>query len=200
MKQQINLYQIEKKKVSLQFTFQYMLVLLGAFLAVLFVITGVNVFKHVTIKKELTALGKEQMAKSQKLSNIAGQVPEEQTRNQILAEINKYETERKEKEELLSLLIEAQTRKIDGFSGFFESLARGSTDGIWLTHFMFKDGGDYISLEGKALGPESVTKLIAGLSKETVFIGKSFNLFKVSLDEKTRQIDFALETKDYAQP
>ncbi len=200
MKQQINLYQIEKKKRTFQFTFQHMLILFGSFLSVLLVITGVNLFKHLTIKKELSVLGKEQMAKSQKLQVIAGQVPEEQTRNQILAEINRYQTEKQEKEDVLSLLISAQTKKIDGFSGFFESLARGAADGIWLTHFVFKDGGDYMSLEGKALRPDSVTKLISGLSQEEVFKGRSFELFKVSLDEKTRQVDFVLETRNDAQP
>lgn len=202
MKQQINLFQVKKEKKKLEFTFQHMLVLFGGFLTVLLLITSVNMYKHLTIKKELTVLSKEQMAKNQKLQVIANQVPEEQTRNQIIAEINKYQSEKQEKEEVLQLLVNAQTKKIDGFSEFFESLARGSSSatGIWLTHFSFKEGGDYLSLEGKALKPDSVTRLITGLSKEDSFKGKSFELFKVSLDEKTRQIDFVLETRNLVQP
>ena len=202
LKQQINLYQVKKEKKKLEFTFQYMLILFGGFLSVLLLITAVNLYKHLTIKKELTVLSKEQLAKNQKLQVIANQVPEEQTRNQIIAEINKYQAEKQEKEEVLQLLINAQVKKIDGFSDFFESLARGvsETSGIWLTHFTFKEGGDYMSLEGKALKPDSVTRFIAGLSKEAPFKGKSFELFKVSLDEKTRQIEFVLETRNYEQP
>jgi Tfp pilus assembly protein PilN len=196
MKQQINLYQVVEQKKKLAFMFQHLLVLFGSFVMVLLFITVVNVYKHSTIKKEHVALEKKQIAKSQKLQVVLKQLPKEQVKDQIIAEINKYQLEQKEKEKVLQLLINARAQKINGFSEFFESLAKGSsvTQGMWLTRFAFKEGGDSVSLEGRALKLNAVTRLIAGLSKEVVFQGKSFGLFKVSLDEKNRYIDFLLET------
>jgi hypothetical protein len=177
-----------------------MMFVCGAIFSVLFAITSVDLYKHLTIRKELNILGREQMEKNQKLQAIAGQIPEEQTRNQILSEIKNEENEKKEKEEMLSLLINAQSNKIGGFSGYFESLAKGFVDGLWLTDINLRENGDSFSLTGKALRPELVPELIAKLGNEEIFKGKSFQVFKMLLDEKTKQIDFILETRPIQTP
>ncbi len=200
MTQQINLYQIQKKKFVLDFTFQYFLWVFWGFCGILVLITSVNLYEHLTIKKELTNLDKEQLAKTQKLQVISGKIPEVQTRDQIEAEIKKYEIDRQEKQEVVTMLDSALANQFNGFAGYFESLAKEAVEGIWLTKITFKDNGNYIGLEGKTINTELVPKLIAGLGTEPVFKGKTFQLFKVVTDEKTHEIDFDLETKTYEQP
>jgi len=193
MKQQINLYQKEKKQWALDLTFQYMVWFFGLFFALLLIVSTYDIIQHLSAKKEFDILSKEQAEKNKKLLTISGQMPEEKTRDQLLAEIKKYETEKQTKQEILSVLA-AQTNKISGFSAYFESFSRQAMPGLWLTRFSFKDNGASLSLEGGTLKPEYVPQLITNLGAEAVFKGKTFQLFKIFLDEKTKQIDFVLET------
>lgn len=195
MKQNINLYKTEKKGLVAQFTSREMIWILSGFLTILFLITTVNLYKHFVIKKQLNILDKEKLEQSQKLQEMAGQIPEEQTRNQLIAEIKKMTTEKKDKEEILDLLLTAQVRKINGYAGFFDALARGTVSGLWLTEFGFKEGGDYVYLKGESLKAEYVPKMIEKLSAEPVFQGKTFELFDLALNEKTKRFDFVLQTE-----
>jgi len=198
MKQQINLYQIEKKKWALDFTFQYMTWSLLAFLGILLIITVIDTVNHISVKGELTELQKEQAGKSKALQTIAGQVPEERTREQLMNEIKKYQTEKQAKEEVLaSLAAELNNNK---FSAYLDALAAKTISGLWFTKLSFKENGNFIALEGVAVKPEYLPNLITALAKDPAFDGKEFQLFKESLDEKTHQINFVLETKSVSQP
>lgn len=194
MKQSINLFVAEKKGLTSLFTSREVVWILSGFFGILMIITIVNLYKHFNIKKQLNILGKERIEQSQKLQEMAGQIPEEETRNQIIASIRKMETEKKEKQELLDLLQTAQTRKIKGYSGFFDALARENVPGLWLTSFGFKEGGDIVYLKGESLKAEYVPEMIKKLSQEPVFQGKTFELFDLTMNEKTKRFEFTLQT------
>jgi hypothetical protein len=199
MKQQINLYQVEKHKWVLDLTFQYLIWGGLAFLGVLLIITANATFKNFSVKRELTQLQKEQMGKSKALQMITGQIPEERTREQLANEIKKYETEKQVKQEILNLLAEKNGHD-KGFSGYLEALSTKTLPGLWFSKLSFKENGNAIVLEGSATKPEHVPNLITGLRNDPAFSGKIFQLFKASLNEKTEQIDFVLETKSVKQP
>ncbi|HXH54474.1 MAG TPA: PilN domain-containing protein [Gammaproteobacteria bacterium] len=199
MKQQINLYQVEKRKWVLDLTFQYLVWGGLAFLGILLIITANATFKNFSVKRELTQLQKEQMGKSKALQMIAGQIPEERTREQLVNEIKKYESEKQVKQEILNLLA-AKSGRDKGFSSYLEALSAKTLPGLWFTKLSFKENSNVILLEGSATKPEYVPNLITGLSNDSAFSGKNFQLFKASLNEKTEQIDFVLETKSVKQP
>lgn len=199
MKQQINLYQVEKRKWVLDLSFQYLIRIGAAFLGILFIISLGIAIKHFSVKSELTQLQKEQLAKSKALQNISGQIPEERTREQLVNEIKKYETEKKTKQEILDSLA-TKSGQDKGFSSYLEALSTKTISGLWFTKLSFKENGNLILLEGSATKPEYVPSLITGLSNDPAFSGKKFQLFKEVLDEKTTQINFVLETKSVSQP
>ena len=200
MNQQINLYQVEKKKVSLDFTFRYACFIFAAFGGLLLILTTSDVIKHLIIRKEFKVLDKEQREKSSKLQTIAGKVPQEQDRNVIIEQIKGYEAEKQSKQEILSLLAAAQSAKVSGFGSYFESLARGAVPGLWITTFSFKENGSNLSFHGKTLKPELVPRLISALGAEPVFSGRSFQSFRINLNEKTNELSFVLETNPATQP
>ncbi len=200
MSQQINLYQVEKQKFKIRFEFKEAVVLFSVFFSIIFITTTIDMVKHLTIKKEYSVLDKEQQAKSQKLQVISGQMPEEQTRNDIVAQIKKYQDDKQSKLEILGQLAVAQSGKNINFSDYFVSLAKRAVTGLWLTSFSIKDSGGNLSIEGITLKPDYVPLLISGLSSEAVFSGKTFQLFKISTDDKTNQIGFELETKAVDEP
>lgn len=195
MKQEINLYKNAKVKAKYDLTSREVPWVLLAFFIFLFMLTTVRVYNHLMIKKELTNLSQKKEDQNVRLKQLSGQVPEAKTRDQLIADIKRYDDEKKEKEEVLGILIAAQSNKIKGFSGYFDALARETVAGLWLTKFSFKDNGNTIAIEGKSLTPEAVPKLITKLSEEPVFQGKTFEVFQLSLNEETKQIDFTLETK-----
>jgi Tfp pilus assembly protein PilN len=199
MKQKINLYQVEKRKWVLGLTFQYLVWGVLAFLGILFIVTMDITIKHFSVKNALTQLQKEQAGKSKALQSISGQMPEERTREQLVNEIKKYETEKKAKQEILDSLA-ANSGNDNGFSGYLEVLSLKTRAELWFTKLSFTENGNVILLEGSATKPEYVPNLIIGLSDAPAFAGKKFQLFKELLDEKTQQVDFVIETKMAKKP
>lgn len=195
MIQKINLYQVEKKRISFAFTFHQASWILGIFFLGLSLITVYDLVKHFLIRKELKVLDSEQLAKAKKLQVIAGKVPEERTRNQIMTDIKQYENEKKEKEEIISLLSAEEHSVIDELSAYFEAVSRRTIAGIWLTSLQFQNNGDQVTLKGQALSAEYVPEFVAALSLEPKFKGKSFEIFRVILDEDKKKVDFVLQTK-----
>lgn len=60
----------------------------------------------------------------------------------------------------------------DGFAGVLEGFARQTIDGLWLTHFAL--AGSEIQIEGAALEPALLPRLIDKLNAEPVFAGRRF--------------------------
>lgn len=199
MKQEINLYQVDKKKWIIDLTFEYLIWGLLGFLGILLIVTLSATFNHFSVKGQLTQLEKEQEGKSKALQTIAGQVPAERTREQLMNDIKKYQDQKQAKQEILNSL--AETIGADkGFTGFLDALATKTRLGLWFTKLSFRENGNFISLQGHSLKPEYVPTLITGLSNDPAFSGKKFILFKEALDDKTQQIDFVLETKSAEKP
>ncbi len=199
MKQQINLYQIEKQKWIFNITFQYLILVCALFLGILFMITLYEAVHHFSMRDQLTQLQKDQMHKSKALQTIAGQVPEERTREQLVNEIKRYEDEKQAKKEILALL-ETNSLRNKGFSDYMEALSTKTSLGLWFTKLRFQENDNVILLEGSAVKAEYVPTLITDLGGESVFSGKQFELFKISRDEKTEKINFVIATKAATQP
>lgn len=199
MKQQINLYQIEKQKWIFNITFQHLILAGAAFLGILCMITLYEAFHHFSVQDQLAQLQKDQINKTKSLQKIAGQMPEERTREQLINELKKYESEKQIKQEILALLATNSLRN-KGFSAYLETLSTKTSAGLWFTKLRFQENGNFILLEGSAVKPEYVPTLITDLGSESAFSGKQFELFKVSRDEKTEKINFVIETKATKQP
>jgi hypothetical protein len=200
MKQEINLYQVEKQRFKFRLNFKEASYGFIAFFVVIFLITAVDLMRHFMITKEYSTLDKEQQAKSQKLQVIAGNMPEEKTRNEIVNEVKNYQDQNQSKTTILGLLASATSSKTTHYSDYLEALARKAIPGLWLTNIGIRDNGNDLSIEGKTLSPQYVPLLISGLGGESVFKGKTFEVFKISTDEKTGEISFNLETKASLQP
>ncbi len=195
MKQQINLYQVEKQKFVLNFTFNYALSALALFVFVLGSITAYDVVNYYHIKKEFQKLDKEHTEKERKLQSISKQVPEERTRNQLVADIKNLENEKKEKINVISLLLSEGNSKSTGFSVYLDFLANHTVQGVWLTELNFKDNGSDLVMRGKAVNAGDVPILITSLSSGSAFKGKTFETFKVEADHTLKYVDFVLQTK-----
>ena len=199
MKQQINLYQVEKQKWIFNLSFQYLAWGSLVFLLLLLIMTSNGAFKHFSLQRELTQLQKAEKLKSKKLALMTSQIPEEGIVKKLVEELKKYETEKQLKQDILDTLA-AKSAENKGFSDYLEALSLKTMPGLWFTKLSFQENGKLILLEGSATNPEYVPNLIMALSSQPGFSGKNFQLFKESFNEKTNQIDFVLETKSAKKP
>lgn len=194
MKQQINLYQLDRKKPGMVLSFMQMLQIVGILAAVLFMMTLYKGYDYFHKKKLLTELEKKQNEVNKQLVITSGKVTAPQTREEILTEIKQLQEQVTINEEILFTLVKLQSGRTLGFSRYLKALAEQTQPGVWLVNFAFQEGGEFITLKGNALKAAEVPKFLEGLGSEPVFAGKSFQVFKVATDEKTQHLHFILET------
>lgn len=193
MEQQINLYQKEQKRKEMV-SFMQMVQAVSALGIVLLLLTIYQTYNYFSQKRTLTSLQQKQAEINKQLKLTEGKLPVVQTRDQLLSEIKAEEEEKKFREQVLATLNNLQISRTGGFSKYMKALAKETVSGLWLTRFDFRGNGEFIALMGKALKPDQVPKFLEGLSRQVVFAGKTFQVFKLSADPKTEHINFVLET------
>lgn len=83
----------------------------------------------------------------------------------------------------------------EGFSRYFEALARHVLPGVWLTGIRLEAGGKSIELAGAATLAEQVPQLVKALGQEDAFAAKAFAELNMRRPEgSAERIDFVLRT------
>jgi Fimbrial assembly protein (PilN) len=115
-------------------------------------------------------------------------------------EIARLETSLAERKAILALLSRSEEGK--GFSDYLAAFSRRTSRGIWLTGIEIADGGERLSLGGRALTSENIPPYIAQLNREPLLRGREFSAMQVSTVDTGgqntstgRHIEFRLEAK-----
>lgn len=194
MKQEINLFKVEKKK-EIILSFKKMLKVMSAFFGIMVLISIYDAYDYYGNQKILNELQKKQREFNKQLLAVGEKLPPQQTRDQIIAENKKLESDLEARKEILSTLTMLQSTRTMGFSNYLIALAAESFAGLWLTRFKLRGDGSYILLEGDTQRPEYVPRFLEGLSKESIFKGKSFQVFNLKADKAKELTHFVVETK-----
>ncbi|HET9112990.1 MAG TPA: PilN domain-containing protein [Burkholderiales bacterium] len=80
---------------------------------------------------------------------------------------------------VLNMLQRGELGNQTGFSPYFVALSRQAVNGLWLTGFNISGMADEIGIDGRALQPELVAKLIRQLKNEPVFAGVHFTKLEI---------------------
>lgn len=193
MMQEINLLKTEKKSQKFDLDFLNMVKIVILFMVILLLVsiyTGMQSFSSLQAVRKIETEKKvleNELAKQQALA------PQKQAIDQLNAMIQVQVAAMKIKKEILNKLIDSEAKQLGGFSEYMASLSRKTIPGLWLTRMVFNTYDAHYTLEGKTLQPELIPKFMEGLSKEAIFAGKTFQVFKVSVD-KRKGLDFLLET------
>lgn len=194
MKQQINLYEIEIIR-ELHFDFNLMLRIVGIFVVGLLLFSSVEMIEYYLGKRNIYELEKRADELKKQLAIEGAKVGGvKQGKEAVVVSLERLESEQAVEKEMIGTLTQMELNANRGFSPFFQALAAETVSGAWLTAFGFKNNGNYLYLKGKTYDPETVPVLIENLGKEDVFRGKTFQVFEMQVDDKTKQIDFHLET------
>jgi hypothetical protein len=196
MKQNINLYQTHTHYEAKKLSFLQMMQVIIGFAVVLVCMTIYHVYKHFDLVDKVKQFEQEEAELDRKLKLLEANMIAPTAQEELLKKVQLLAFEQKNKQEALATLVQIQSAQSLGFSGYFKALATQMVPGVWLTNFRFGNDPNYISLEGLALKAEDVPPLIEGLGKEAVFNGKTFQVFRLSMDAKNQYLNFVLQTTD----
>lgn len=193
--QQINLYQPEIKKEEDQFSFSQMTRYWLWLLIGLVLLTFIETYRHYSSQAELKKLAKVKEEVNKQLSLTAKEAAITGSKEELQKEIESLQKKQALENAMIEKLKQVETGAGTGFSKYLNALSEQTVIGVWLTGFSLKDRGQVVTLEGRATAPVLVPQMIANLSQEDVFKGKTFQVFKLSIDEKTSEVNFVLQGK-----
>lgn len=198
MIQEINLLKTEKKSQKFDIDFPMLVKLVIIFGSILLLVSIYEGLQSFTNLRAVNKIETEKRVLENELAKQEILVPQKQSIDQLSATIEIQVAAMKLKKEILNKLIESEVKQVGGFSEYLASLSRKTIPGLWLTRMIFNTYDAHYTLEGKTLQPDLIPKFMEGLSKEPIFAGKTFQVFKVSVDKK-KGLNFLLETSVKAE-
>ncbi len=186
--QQINLYTQELKPKHIVLPLSQM----ATGLSLLIVVLLIFLFFY---RAQVVALEAQVPAKQQGVEQIQQRVmtKEEQLRgmqkDESLITLNhKLSQQVEARKQLLARLGSVVTANRYPFSNLLIGLARQRVETLWLTHIQFANGGETVGLQGKAIKADAVPHYLQMLRGEALLLGRSFDLFQLTIDEDQEKI------------
>lgn len=175
--QQINLYHASLRKQILRFSAQRLLQ--GSLvLSILLVLWhAVNVFQLYNLQSHLNTNNTLLAEKKNQLLTLQASLPKVKKDDNLDTTLKKLELDLINKQAVLSVLSERKLGNTNGFTKHFESLARQTIEGLWLTKLHFMQGGTVLDFQGQSVRPELVPQYLQALSSEAAFKGTEFDSF-----------------------
>jgi hypothetical protein len=195
MAQQINLYQREAKKETKWFSFKQLMQAMIGLAVILALVTLFETYQHFMGEKVLTKLEQEKAQTNERMLETVRKAGPMMSRDQIAKATQDKLHEKAIEMEMIATLKNVHIVGATGFARYLRALAERRTLGVWLTNFSFNNDTDQILLSGKTVSPEFIPQFLENLSLEQPFKGKTFQVFKIALDEKDNYISFIMQTK-----
>lgn len=194
-KQQINLYQPIFRKQAIAFSFNVMLIILGVSVVGMGLLYGFSKWNTEQLRQEYLNTQAQYENLEMDVANMAEKLPVPQVNKLLESELKQLTEKRKTGFAMLNTLQTRIAANKEGFSGFFDGLARQSLTELWFTQITISEAGAHLSLKGKTLRPEWVPLLLKNLQDVPAFSGKSFQVVDVTRQEDNdSQLEFSLMT------
>ncbi len=187
MSQQINLCNPMFRKQKKYFSALTMIEALGLILLGVILFYGYLNYQTRSLEMQDRQMTQLQDNAKHQLSELAARVGNHKP-SQILADrVAQLEQAAHTELSILDLLQHGELGNQSGFSPYFVALAQQTVNDLWLTGFDISGKADQVKLEGRALQPELVAKLIQQLKNEPVFAGIHYTRLDISRPELTDQ-------------
>lgn len=199
--QQVNLYRVDSAEQAIDAGARILLMaLIGAFSVVtLLAVAGEFYLARVSSEREEVAA---QLRQQQvKVDRVQASFPTTKEDPFLRSELERLEQRARQLSGNLGLLRNHVSVSGQGFSPVFDSLARHTLDGIWLSKVGVASEGAAMWLRGHTLEPELVPRLLQTLSDEPAFSGRSFRRvsFKRRETDRGSLVDFELRSAEPAE-
>ena len=186
--QQINLYTQDLRPKKLILPLAHIVAVVAVILFIQIVFTAYSQYQVAAIEAKLPSmqasvdqLQQQTVEKEAKLNAMR--------KDPSLVALNQRLTKRlMARRQLISMLDSLSVANQLPFSNLMRGLARHQVDFLWLTQIQFADGGHKVGLKGKTLQAESVPHYLQMLRGETLFLGRTFDLFQLASDEEHEKL------------
>ncbi len=196
--QHINLYQAAFQKQEEPLSAINLVRAMAGFVVLLSLVYAYQYFSLWGLESEVESLTLVETDAATQVQALNVKFGVKETDAKLDAEVTALGFELEAKSVLLNSLSSQNTGSVRGFARFMEALGRQRVYGVWLRKMNFRNGGRSVELEGSAVHPGLIPKLIQQLSTEAPFAGMEFKNFSIdrkqSEDEDTSFIDFTLST------
>lgn len=110
-------------------------------------------------------------------------------------QISAVSREIRARKEVIDFVNENRFGSNQGFSRYLVSLSKLHMENVWLNEI--KLSGNYVRIQGSSLSEELVPGYFDQFSKESVFAGNRFDVFRLQRDDKTSwKVDFEIASKE----
>jgi hypothetical protein len=193
--QQINLYQPIFRKQQKVFSARTMLFVFVGTIVFFAAIYGYARWNVHSLVAESEKLARQHATEMKRLDDLARRYPAKQKSELVETELENLTNERKAKQFLIKALSGRSIGNDEGFSSYFEGMARQRPAGMWLRRFELEQGGQIIGIHGSSLQPELVPGFLQRLSEEPAFDGSSFRIFQMQRDKNNAAaVNFTLRS------
>ncbi len=195
LKQQVNLYQPVFRKQQVQFSAASVMGVVLLMLVVLSGITSYSWWQKSELQSAQTRMAEMVAGLEIQVGELSQSIATPAINKMLEAELNALQENRRDGFKLLSALRTQSGGSKEGFSAFFEGLARHVHGGVWLTSVQISGGGQNLVLNGKTEEPAMVPQLLQRLRAERVFDGQTFQVMALKQQElDSGALLFALQT------
>ena len=155
---------------------------------------GVDQLQARSLRSGLGVLEAQREATRARLGELDAQVARANADPARQARVDALDAKRRAQATLLQQL-EGEGGPGRPFAGLLTALAERPVEGLWFTRIRLRDEGRALTLEGAALGPEHLPRLLARLEAEPAFDGVTFESVRIERPEEGgERIEFTLET------
>jgi Tfp pilus assembly protein PilN len=193
--QQVNLFQPIFRKEHKLLSFRVLLQACAAVLLVLLLMYGWGLRQTEQMNTELGRLKERQIQFTQQLGEVSSRLAVMKTDSREQQLLSELEREWVARRKVVAVLMRVRDSYSQGISTYLESFSRQTPNGVWLTNFSVKAGGEGLVVRGSALKPELVPTFLHQLAAEKALAGTKFGLLHIQReDTAAHHVDFIVYT------
>jgi hypothetical protein len=192
MRQQVNFYHKEFRKVIDLFTGQRIVFYVGILLCLLLIDYSQRIGELSELQTNLRQLKQNLTFTQAQYEKEKKKYIPERPDAALNAKIQTLNTELLDKKAILKSIDFAEVNDVRGFSPYFIALSRQSIPEVWLTELTLNQMDNIFVIAGQTIAPEYVPQYLASLSRETIFAGLKFRNMKINRQEPKSEEDPAI--------
>jgi len=194
--QQVNLYIEELRPKREWLTLNN---LCFAALALLVLLSGVSVWLSAgqsNLQADLAQKQTQLDGLHQTVSELAARAEQQKQDESLVRANERLKAKVEARENMLGLLGSVSLSGTEGFSNYLIGLARHKQKDVWLSQISISGAGKSMLMAGTTKDASRIPEYLGALTQESSFLGRSFEVFDVSTQEKDDALmDFRLESK-----
>ncbi len=179
MRQQVDLLQDGFVRPRVVLPPRQALAIVGAVVVCMILLHGLLAFEHLRAARQAQAVTGSIAVQQDALQRLrTAPAPGESA--VLQARLAEAEAMLRRRQELLALVRAQDRPDAPRFSAYLRGLAEQARPGLWLTRIELRQGGESLSLQGRAVEAGLVPGLLQRLKAATAFVGKRFDDFRVN--------------------